>query len=438
MTALSSVQAAEGKLLVPTYDRNPVLLTRGKGVYIYDSEGNAYLDFLSGIGVNALGYSHPAITKTIAAQAGKLIHTSNLFFHEYTVELAARLTKASGLDRVFFCNSGTEAFEGALKLARVSANLKVKKNGTRKWRVLAMEQSFHGRTFGSMATTHTVKYRQPFAPVMPGVSFVRFNDVADLKKKFNSQVCALCVETVQGEGGIHAVSREFLETARALTKKSGAVLILDEIQCGLGRTGKMFAYQHYGVLPDIVTIAKPLAAGLPLGAILTTEAVSKAFHPGLHGTTFGGGPLACAVALQFLKTLEQEHLLKHVVEVGEYFRERLQQLDAKYPEIQDVRGIGLMLGMELNSADLAKQVVKEMLARKIVINRTHDTTLRFLPPFIIERKHVDQVVQALDSILSSCKQTGDAKASPSRARSARNGANGHRRGLQKGSELKRG
>jgi acetylornithine aminotransferase/acetylornithine/N-succinyldiaminopimelate aminotransferase len=341
------------------------------------------------------------------------------------------------LDRVFFCNSGTEAFEGALKLARIGTNLKVK-NGGRKWRVLAMEQSFHGRTFGSMATTHTVKYRKPFAPVMPGVSFVRFNDVADLKQKFNSQVCAVCIETVQGEGGIRPVSREFLETARALTKKSAALLILDEIQCGLGRTGKMFAYQHYGVLPDIATIAKPLAAGLPLGAILTTEAVSKAFHPGLHGSTFGGGPLACAVALQFLRTLEQDHLLKHVIEVGEYFRERLQELDAKYPEIQDVRGIGLMLGMELNSADLAKKVVKEMLARKIVINRTHETTLRFLPPFIIERKHVDQVVEALDSILSSCKQTGDAKASPSRARSARNGANGHRRGLQKGSELKRG
>ena len=435
MTTLSSAQKAEGKLLVPTYDRHPILLARGKGVYIYDSDGNAYLDFLSGIGVNALGYSHPAITKTIAAQAGKLVHTSNLFFHEFTVELAARLTKASGLDRVFFCNSGTEAWEGALKLARVAANMKAK-NGTRKWRVLAMEQSFHGRTFGSMATTHTLKYRQPFAPVMPGVSFVRFNDVADLKKKFNSQVCAVCIETVQGEGGIHAASREFLEAARALTRKSGAVLILDEIQCGLGRTGKMFAYQHYGVLPDIATIAKPLAGGLPLGAILTTEAISKAFHPGLHGTTFGGGPLACAVALQFL---EQEHLLKHVVEVGRYFRERLQELDAKYPEIQDVRGIGLMLGIELNSADLAKRVAKEMLARKIVINRTHETTLRFLPPFIIERKHVDQVVQALDSILSSCKQTGDAEASPLRARSARTGAasNGHRRGLQKGSELKR-
>jgi acetylornithine aminotransferase/acetylornithine/N-succinyldiaminopimelate aminotransferase len=439
VTTLSSVQAAESKLLVPTYDRNPILLTRGKGVYIYDSEGNAYLDFLSGIGVNALGYSHPAITKTITAQAGKLVHTSNLFFHEYTVELAARLTKASGLDRVFFCNSGTEAWEGALKLARVSANLKAK-NGARKWRVLAMEQSFHGRTFGAMATTHTVKYRQPFAPVMPGVSFVRFNDVADLKRKFNPQVCAVCIETVQGEGGIRPASREFLECARALTKKSGAALIFDEIQCGLGRTGKMFAYQHYGVLPDITTIAKPLAAGLPLGAILTTEAVSKAFHPGLHGTTFGGGPLACAVALQFLKTLDQDHVLKHVVEIGKYFRERLQQLDAKYPEIQDVRGIGLMLGMELNSAELAKKVVQEMLARKIVINRTHETTLRFLPPFIIERKHVDQVVEALDSILSSCKQTGDAKASPLRARSARNGAagNGHRRGLQKDSEQKRG
>ena len=391
MTTLSSAQKAEGKLLVPTYDRNPILLTHGKGVYFYDSDGNAYLDFLSGIGVNALGYSHPAITKTIAAQAGKLIHTSNLFFHEFTVELASRLTKASGLDRVFFCNSGTEAFEGALKLARVAANVKAK-NGTRKWRVLAMEQSFHGRTFGSMSTTHTLKYRQPFAPVMPGVSFVRFNDVADLKKKFNSQVCAVCIETVQGEGGIQPASREFLEAARALTKKSGAVLILDEIQCGLGRTGKMFAYQHYGVLPDIATIAKPLAAGLPLGAILTTEAVAQAFHPGLHGTTFGGGPLACAVALQFLKTLEQDHLLKHVVEIGKYFRERLQELDAKYPEIQDVRGIGLMLGIELNSADLAKKVAKEMLARKIVINRTHETTLRFLPPFIIERKHVDQVV----------------------------------------------
>lgn len=403
---LAAVQAAESKLLLPTYDRNPILLTRGKGVYVYDADGNAYLDFLSGIGVNALGYSHPAIRKTIAAQVSRIVHTSNLFFHEYTSELAARLTELAGLDRAFFCNSGTEAWEGALKLARAFADLK--NGGVRRWRLLAMENSFHGRTFGSMATTHTVKYRKPFAPVMPGVSFVRFNDVADLKKKFNSSIGGVCIETIQGEGGIAPATLEFLQAARALTKKSGAVLMLDEIQSGLGRTGKMFAYQHYGVVPDIVTVAKPLAAGLPLGAILTTDAVSKAFHPGMHGSTFGGGPLACAVALQFLKTMEQEHLLEHVAEVGTYFRERLQQLDAKHAAIQDVRGAGLMLGVELDSAELAKQVVKEMLARKIIINRTHETTLRFLPPYIIGKKHVDLVVDAIDSILSSCKPAGDA------------------------------
>ncbi len=418
---MASVRAAESKLLIQTYDRLPVLLTKGKGVHIYDSEGNAYLDFLSGIGVNALGYSHPAISKAIAGQASRLVHTSNLFFHEFTVELAKRLTKSSGMDRAFFCNSGTEAWEAALKLARAYAG---QKKGSRKWRVLAMENSFHGRTFGSMATTHTLKYRKPFAPVMPGVTFVRFNDVADLKKKFNAQVCALCIEPIQGEGGICPATREFLETARELTKKSGALLIFDEIQCGLGRTGKMFAYQHYGVLPDIVTVAKPLAGGLPLGAVLTTEAVAKAFHPGIHGTTFGGGPLACAAALQFLKTLEKEKVLRHVAEIGGYFRGRLQELDAKHPEVVDVRGAGLMLGMELNSAELAKQVAKEMLERKIIINRTHEFTLRFLPPYIIERKHVDQVVEALDSILSSCKRAGDAKRS----------TNGHRRKLQKGSE----
>ncbi|MGA2991058.1 MAG: aspartate aminotransferase family protein [Candidatus Korobacteraceae bacterium] len=418
---MASVRAAESKLLVPTYDRLPVLLTKGKGVYIFDSEGNAYLDFLSGIGVNALGYSHPAISKTIAEQASRIVHTSNLFFHEYTVELAARLIKASGMERAFFCNSGTEAWEGALKLARAFSGLK---KGARRWRVLAMENSFHGRTFGAMATTHTMKYRKPFAPVMPGVTFVRYNDVADLKKKFNPQVGAVCIEPIQGEGGICPATREFLQTARELTKKSGALLLFDEIQCGLGRTGKMFAYQHYGVLPDIVTLAKPLAGGLPLGAVLTTEAVAKAFHPGIHGTTFGGGPLACAVALQFLKTLEKEKLLRHVTEVGAYFRGRLQELDARHPEVKDVRGVGLMLGLELDSAELAKRVAKEMLERKIVINRTHETTLRFLPPYIIERKHVDQVVKALDSILSSCKQAGDAKGS----------RNGHRRRLQKGSE----
>ncbi|HWR34433.1 MAG TPA: aspartate aminotransferase family protein [Clostridia bacterium] len=400
--SVASVQKAEAALLLPTYDRHPLLLKRGQGVYLYNSEGKRYLDFLSGIGVNALGYNHPAIRKALVQQAGKLVHVSNLFFHDYQSALAERLTKASGLDRVFFCNSGTEAWEGALKLARAYAGHVSKRGSKPKWRVLAMENSFHGRTFGSLATTGQPKYRKPFAPGVPGVRFVRLNDVADLQAKFDSTVCAITLETIQGEGGIRPVSAEFLNAARALCNKSGAVLILDEIQCGLGRTGRMFAYQHYGVRPDIVTVAKPLAAGLPLGAILTTEVVSKAFHPGMHGTTFGGGPLACAVAIAYLDTLKSEKLLAHVTKTGEYFRERLQELDQRHAVIQDIRGVGLMLGVEVSDADLAKSVVAKMLELGIIINRTHDTTLRFLPPFIITSKHVDQVVKALDSVLTSC------------------------------------
>lgn len=399
---LASIQSAEGRLLLPTYDRHPVLFEKGSGVYLIAADGKRYLDFLSGIGVNALGYKHPAITKTIRSQADKLVHVSNLFFHHYQSELARKLTNLSGLDRAFFCNSGTEAWEGALKLARAYAGHTNQNGHKSPWRIIALENSFHGRTFGSLATTGQPKYRKPFAPVLPGVRFVKLNDVQGLKRAYDSTVCAIGLETIQGEGGIRPVSAEFLKTARELTKKSGALLMLDEIQCGLGRTGKVFAYQHYGITPDIVTVAKPLAAGLPLGAILTTEAVSKAFHPGMHGTTFGGGPLACAVALVFLETLEREKLLRHVNEVGKYFHEQLSKLDKNYACIKDVRAVGLMVGLELETADLAKAVVKAMLERGIIINRTHETTLRFLPPYIVTRKHIDQVVQALDEVLSSC------------------------------------
>jgi acetylornithine/N-succinyldiaminopimelate aminotransferase len=398
---IATIQAAEASLLLPTYDRHPILLKKGQGVFLYDSEGKRYLDFLSGIGVNALGYNHPAIKKALVAQAGKLVHVSNLFFHDFQSALAKKLTSLSGLDRAFFCNSGTEAWEGALKLARAYAQLKAK-SGKPKFRILAMENSFHGRTMGSLATTGQAKYRKPFAPGVPGVRFVRFNDVESLKANFDDSVCAVCIETVQGEGGIQPVSAEFLAAARALTRKSGALLLLDEIQCGLGRTGKMFAYQHYNVQPDIVTVAKPLAAGIPLGAILTTEAVSKAFHPGMHGTTFGGGPLACAVAIAFLDTLQKEKLLAHVTEAGEYFLDQLHALDAKHACIQDVRGIGLMVAVELSSAELAKSVVRKMLELGIIINRTHENTLRFLPPYIVTRQHIDKVVKALDTVLTSC------------------------------------
>jgi acetylornithine/N-succinyldiaminopimelate aminotransferase len=398
--SLATVQRAEAELLLPTYDRLPVLFTRGHGVYLYDAGGRRYLDFLSGIGVNALGYGHPAITRTLKRQAGKLIHVSNLFYHPYQAELAGRLTRLSGLDRAFFCNSGTEAWEGALKLARAYARLRSKK-GRPRWRILALENSFHGRTFGSLATTGQAKYQKPFAPLVPGVRFVRFNDVDDLNKKSDSSVCAIGLEVVQGEGGIRPLSREFLQAARALSRKHGALLIADEIQSGLGRTGRWFAYQHYGIRPDIVTVAKPLAAGLPLGAILTTDAVARCMHPGLHGTTFGGGPLACAVALAVLDTLERQHLLQKIRGTGAYFRTRLEGLRRKHACIREVRALGLMVCAELDSADLAKQAVRAMLERGIIINRTHDTVLRFLPPFIIGRQHVDQVVHALDKVLSS-------------------------------------
>ena len=398
--SLASVIRSEEKLLVPTYDRHKILFERGRGVYLWDSRGNRYLDFLSGIGVNALGHAHPAIQAVLKRQASRLIHVSNLFFHEYQAELAKRLVRVSGLDRAFFCNSGTEAWEGALKLARIYARTQNTNGHKPKWRILALDNSFHGRTFGSLATTGQAKYRDPFVPLLPGVGFIRFNDVDDLKHQFDAGACAICIETIQGEGGVCPVSPEFLQMARKLTESNDSLLILDEIQCGLGRTGRYFAYQQYGIQPDIVTIAKPLAAGLPLGAILTSNRVALSMHPGMHGTTFGGGPLACAVAIEFLRVLDE--VLDHVREVGSYFREELEGLKARHGCIREVRGMGLMLGLELESADTAKSVVSALLQRRILINRTHETVLRFLPPYIIQEKHVDEVIRALDSALRAC------------------------------------
>jgi len=397
--SLASVVQAEQKLLLPTYDRHKIMLVRGRGVHVWDSSGKRYLDFLSGIGVNALGHQHPAIQKVLKQQAGRLIHVSNLFFHEYQAELADRLTRISGLDRAFFCNSGTEAWEGALKLARAYARMQNNNGHAPKWRILALENSFHGRTFGSLATTGQAKYRDPFSPLLPGVDFVAFNDREDLNRKFDDTVCAICMETVQGEGGIRPLNPEFLHLARTLSEQTGTLLILDEIQCGLGRTGKYFAFQHYDIEPDIVTVAKPLAAGLPLGALLTSNRVASAFHPGMHGTTFGGGPLACAVAIQFLRELRR--LLPSIRSLGDYFCKRLQELQQQHRCIREVRGSGLMLGVELDSAELAKTVVNRLMGRGILINRTHETVLRFLPPYIIERKHIDQVIAELDHAFSA-------------------------------------
>ena len=397
---LGSIQAAERKLLLNTYERTPVLFVEGHGVYLRDEQGNDYLDLLSGIGVSALGYAHPAVEAAIIAQSKRLMHTSNLFFHEHTAELAVRLTEMSGLDRVFFCNSGTEAWEAALKLARAHAGVLRSKGKSIGTDFLALEQSFHGRTMGAVATTHKQKYREPFAPVMPGVDFVRFNDVDDLRAKFSSEVCGICIEAIQGEGGIRSVSQEFFAAARELCDSTGALLIADEIQSGMGRTGEWFAYQHYRILPDITTLAKPIANGLPMGVMLCTDEAASAFAPGMHGTTFGGGPLACAVAIAVIDTMKQGNVLAHITEVGNYFKERLGWLRERHDCVAEVRGMGLMLGLDLDSADLAKRVASEMMARHIVINRTSETVLRFLSPYILERKHVDIAIAALDEILT--------------------------------------
>ena len=396
---LAEIQAAESKLMLNTYARNPYLFVGGHDVYLSDDEGNEYLDLLSGIGVSALGYRHPAIEKAIREQSSRLLHISNLFFHEGTADLALRLTEISGLDRVFFCNSGTEAWEAALKLARANAGRLRDQGKVIGAKFLALEHSFHGRTMGSVATTHKDKYRDPFAPVMPGVEFVQFNDVEDLRKKFSTDVCGICLEVLQGEGGINAVSKEFFSVARELCDSTGALLLADEIQSGIGRTGEWFAYQHYGILPDVTTVAKPLAGGIPMGAMLCTENAALAFTPGMHGTTFGGGPLACAVAIAVLDTIRDEKLLAHVRDTGDYFKTQLQMLANHHDCVVDVRGMGLMLGMELSSADLAEKVAKQMMERRIILNRTSETVLRFLRPYILQREDVVIAIAALDEIL---------------------------------------
>ena len=399
-TSLKSIQHKESKNLIQTYDRHPVLLTHGKGAYVYDDTGKKYLDCLSGIGVNALGHAHPAILKVVKKQSARMIHSSNLFFHEFQAPLAEKLCKMSGMDRVFFSNSGTEAWEGAMKLARAYAKSTAKDGHKPKWKFIALDDSFHGRTYGSLSTTGQAKYRDPYGPNLPGVEFVKFNDIADLSAKVNGEVCGILIETVQGEGGIRPLSKEFMNAVRKLADKYDSLLILDEIQSGMGRTGKWFAYQNYDIAPDITTLAKPLAGGLPLGAFLCTDKVAKALKPGMHGTTFGGGPLACAVALEVINVLERGKYLKQNAEKGSRFLAQLKQLDARQSCITDVRGAGLMVGVELDNPNLAKAIVGKLMERGIIINRTHERVLRFLPPFIITERELSTLVNELDKALT--------------------------------------
>ncbi len=389
---LASVAQKERQFLLQIYERYPLLVTSGRGCYVFDSAGNRYLDAITGIGVNALGYSHPRIVEVLLGQAQHCLHTSNLVYHPYQGELAERLCGLSGLDRAFFSSSGTEAMEAALKAVRAHGRA----IHLRKTKLVALNNSFHGRTFGSLAITGQPKYQRPFGPLAPQVTFVDPNDNIGLANAVTHDTAALIVEPVLGEGGIYPLTAEFLQLARELATRHHALLVADETQCGLGRTGRHFAYEWSGIRPDILVTAKPLAAGLPLGATLFTEQAAQTLPPGLHGTTFGGGPLACRVALEFLSLLDD--LLPKIRQIGAQLRAGLDEISHRRPIVTEIRSAGLMLGIQLSRPGHA--FVIRALERGLLLNCTHDTVLRLLPPYILTSEQAGQLLQILDDVLT--------------------------------------
>jgi predicted acetylornithine/succinylornithine family transaminase len=387
----------ERDYLLQNYARYPLVLARGKGCYLFDVDGKRYLDFISGIGVNALGHAHPRLMKVIRDQAALLIHSSNLYYHQYQGKLARRLCQMSGLQRCFLANTGTEAIEGALKMIHSHG----RSAGTDKYEVIALENSFHGRTLGALSITGQAKYRADFEPLVPGARFIPVNDIAALEAAFSDRTAGIVLEMIQGEGGINPLTPEFVATARELATRYNALMVADEIQCGVGRPGTYFAYQRANpvILPDIMVTAKPLACGIPLGVILANDKAAATIKPGMHGTTFGGGPLACRVALEFCDILDE--LLPAIQRVGEYFRVVLNDLARKHSMIKEVRGFGLMLGAELEIP--GKQIVLDAMAQGLLINCTHDTVLRFLPPYIVTEKEVDKAARILSKVLAKAK-----------------------------------
>jgi acetylornithine/N-succinyldiaminopimelate aminotransferase len=395
--ATPSVIDLEKQYLFQNYSRFPVVITRGKGCYVYDNTGKRYLDLVAGIGVNALGHAHPRMMKVIREQASKLIHCSNLYYSEYQGPLAERIAKVSGMDRVFFCNSGTEANEGALKIIRAHG----RKISPDKFETVALNGSFHGRTFGALSITGQENYRREFEPMLPGARFVNRNDIGALEQVVNDNTAGIVLEIVQGEGGIHPLTEEFIRKARELADRHNALLVCDEIQCGVGRPGTYFSYQmlDHPMLPDVITAAKPLAAGLPLGFVAATERAASVIAAGQHGTTFGGGPLACHAALEFFDVLEE--LLPNIIHVGGYFRMRLMELARHFGFIREVRGFGLMIGIELEFA--GKQVVLDCMEKGLLINCTHNTVLRALPPYILSEQDVDRAITVLKAVFKKTK-----------------------------------
>src|SRR5712691_1743961 len=397
LVAPLSVVDLEKQYLLQSYARFPLVLHRGKGCYVYDTTGKRYLDLIAGIGVNALGYAHPRITRVIREQAGRLLHVSNLYYHEYQGPLAERLAKASGLQRVFFGNSGAEAMEGALKMARSHG----RKVSPEKYNLVALDNSFHGRTLGALSVTGQEKYRRDFGPLLSGVHFVPRNDITALEQVVNEHTAGIILELVQGEGGVYPSNSAYVRKARELADRYDALLIFDEVQCGVGRPGTYFSYQltEPPVMPDVMVAAKPLACGIPLGVIAANERAAASIGSGMHGSTFGGGPLACRVALEFFDILDT--LLPNIIRVGGYFRMRLMELAKRYSFIEEVRGYGLMIGVELDFP--GKQIVLDAMEQGLLINCTHEVVLRALPPYILAEQDVDRAITVLNRVLKKAK-----------------------------------
>jgi acetylornithine/N-succinyldiaminopimelate aminotransferase len=381
--------------IATTYGRTPIALVRGEGTKVWDADGRMYYDFLSGLGVNNLGHCHPKVVEAIRRQAGQLLHVSNLYHIQPQIELAEMLSTLSFADRSFFCNSGTEACEAAIKLARKYSHDRF---GPGRYEIITFENSFHGRTMGSLSATAQTKYHHGFEPLLDGFQYAPFDDLRAVEAMITPKTCAIMVEPIQGEGGVNVPSPGYLQGLRQVCEAHQLLLIYDEVQCGIGRTGTLFAYEHEGVAPDIMTLAKSLAGGVPIGAMLAREEVAKAFVPGTHAATFGGNPLATAAGVAALKAIHEEGMLENCQRVGAYFMQRLRELQQRYAFITEVRGRGLMLGIQLDCP--GQPFVTACLERGFLVNCTVDTVLRFLPPLIVTESEVERLIAALDELFA--------------------------------------
>ena len=385
------------KYYLPVFGRYPMVMELGQGCRVLDNEGNEYVDAFAGIAVNSLGYNHPVLVKAISEQASKLMHCSNLYYTEIQAKALRVVAEATGMDRIFFANCGAEGNEGAMKLARKYG---VSKAPT-KYKIISADESFHGRTFDTLAATGHDYYHVGYGPLSPGHVLVPYGDIKALEAQMDDDVCAVLLEPIQGEGGVHVPSDEYLQQVRALCDKHDALLIFDEVQTGVARTGKWFAYMHSGVKPDILTFAKGIGGGFPVAGFAVPEHLAHVFKPGDHGGTFGGNPLACAAVYATLTTIKSEGLVDKVAEKGEYFKNELRKLQEKYPDkVTDVRGCGLMLGMEV--AGEGKPIVESCLANNVIVNCTAGNVIRIVPPLIISKEEIDIVVAALDKALAAC------------------------------------